>query len=133
MIILPAVDIIDGKVVRLVKGDYGKMTVYGDDPVLTAKGFKDKGADYIHIVDLDGAKTGGTPNYDTVCRIISESGLICEIGGGIRDISVCDRYIKAGAARVIIGTAAVKDPDFLREAVGKYGGKIAVPFPRSSL
>lgn len=126
MIILPAVDIIDGKAVRLLKGDYNEKTVYGDDPLEFAEKFKKAGANYIHIVDLEGAKSGGTPNFGTIKRIIEKSGLFCEIGGGIRDIETIEKYINAGASRVILGTAAAEKPEFLKEAVRKFGGKIAV-------
>ena len=126
MIILPAVDIIDGKAVRLLKGDYNEKTVYGDDPLEFAEKFKKAGANYIHIVDLEGAKSGGTPNFGTIKRIIEISGLFCEIGGGIRDIETIEKYINAGASRVILGTAAAENPDFLKETVRKFGEKIAV-------
>ena len=126
MIILPAVDIIDGKAVRLLKGDYNEKTVYGDDPLEFAEKFKKAGANYIHIVDLEGAKSGGTPNFGTIKRIIEKSGLFCEIGGGIRDIETIEKYINAGASRVILGTAAAEKPEFLKEAVRKFGEKIAV-------
>lgn len=126
MIIFPATDIIGGNAVRLTQGDYNKMTVYSNDPVVVALGFADDGAEYLHAVDLDGAKLGGTPNFDTICRLIAESTLKVEIGGGIRDIETVDRYINAGAFRVILGTAALTDPSFLRTAVTKHGGKVAV-------
>lgn len=126
MIIYPAIDLVGGKAVRLYKGDYDRMTVYNDDPPAVAKDFRAAGAERIHVVDLEGARDGGTPNYDTVCAIKNESGLFTEIGGGIRSMDTVSRYLSAGIDRVILGTAAVKDQDFLREAVGKYGEKIAV-------
>ncbi len=126
MIIFPAIDIIDGKAVRLYKGDYEQMTVYSDNPAEIALDFKAAGATHIHLVDLDGAKRGDTPNFDTVCRIKTASGLYCEIGGGIRSMEVIDRYISAGIDRVILGTAAVNDRTFLEKAIKKYGDKIAV-------
>ncbi|MBE6042366.1 MAG: 1-(5-phosphoribosyl)-5-[(5-phosphoribosylamino)methylideneamino]imidazole-4-carboxamide isomerase [Clostridiales bacterium] len=126
MIIYPAIDLVGGKAVRLYKGDYDRMTVYKDDPPAVAKDFRAAGAERIHVVDLEGARDGGTPNYDTVCAIKNESGLFTEIGGGIRSMDTVSRYLSAGIDRVILGTAAVKDQDFLREAVGKYGEKIAV-------
>ena len=125
MIILPAVDIIGGEAVRLLRGDYDQKTVYGD-PVEFALKFKSAGAEYIHIVDLDGAKTGDTPNLETVKRIIEKSGLFCEIGGGIRNIETIERYISAGAGRVILGTAAAENYEFVKTASEKYGEKIAV-------
>ncbi len=126
MLIYPAIDLIDGKAVRLFKGDYANMTVYNDNPVEVAQDFKRQGATHMHIVDLDGAKSGSTPNFDTVCAIKQATGLFCEIGGGIRNMDVIDRYMAAGIDRVIIGTAAVTDPDFLQQAVARYGDKIAV-------
>lgn len=126
MNIFPAIDLYGGKAVRLYKGDYAQMTVYNHNPVAVARDFAAAGAKYIHIVDLEGAKSGDTPNLPVVCDIKKESGLFCEIGGGVRNIQVVDRYIQAGIDRVILGTAALKDPDFLQEAVAKYGEKIAV-------
>ena len=126
MLIYPAIDLIDGKAVRLLKGDYAKMTVYNENPVEVAQDFKKQGATHMHLVDLDGAKNGKTPNFDTVCAVKKATGLFCEIGGGIRSMEVIDRYMQAGIDRVIIGTAAVTDPDFLKQAVARYGDKIAV-------
>ncbi len=125
MKLLPAIDIYDKKAVRLYKGDYNQMTVYGD-PVEIAKEFADKGAEYIHLVDLEGAKAGESSNKEIIKRIVRETGLPCEIGGGIRDMDTVDEYISAGIDRVILGTAAVSDKDFLKQAVAKYGSKIAV-------
>ncbi len=126
MIIYPAIDLYEGKAVRLYKGDYNQMTVYNDDPAAVAADFKAAGATHIHMVDLEGAKTGGTPNLDTVIRIKQATGLFCEIGGGIRSLEVIERYVTAGVDRVILGTAAVTDPDFARRAVEAYGDKIAI-------
>lgn len=126
MIILPAIDLVQGKAVRLYKGDYSKMTVYSENPSQVAGDFREKGATHIHIVDLEGAKSGLTPNLETVKQIIDSSGLFCEIGGGVRSMDTVDRYIEIGAGRVILGTAAVKDESFLTAAVKKYGEKIAV-------
>lgn len=126
MIIFPAIDLIGGKAVRLYKGDYERMTVYSDHPEEIAKNFKAQGATHIHIVDLEGAKSGETPNFDTVMKIKNESGLFCEIGGGIRSIAVVEKYLDAGIDRVILGTAAVEDEAFLREAVARYKERIAV-------
>ena len=125
MNLFPATDIIGGKAVRLVKGDYNKMTIYGS-PLEIAEGFKRKGAKYLHAVDLEGAKNGDTPNFETVKRLIDKSGLLVEIGGGIRTIETVKKYLVAGAFRVILGTAAVKDRAFLESAVKEYGEKIAV-------
>ena len=126
MIIFPATDIIGGKAVRLTHGDYNKMTVYADDPLEVALEFKKCGAKYLHAVDLEGARDGGTPNFDTVRRLIEGSGLLVEIGGGIRNMETVDKYMGAGAFRVILGTAALLDRDFLRAAVKKYGDAVTV-------
>lgn len=126
MILFPAIDLYDGKAVRLYKGDYAQMTVYSDRPVETALDFVRCGADHIHLVDLAGARDGGTPNFDTVCAIKCSSGAFCEIGGGIRSMEVIERYLHAGVDRVILGTAAVEDPEFLRAAVAAYGAQVAV-------
>lgn len=126
MIILPAIDIIDGKAVRLYKGDYNEKTIYNDDPCAVAYDFEQNGAKYIHIVDLDGAKSGKTPNIDTVRMIVENTNLSAEIGGGIRSLDVVEKYISIGIDRVILGTAAVTNENFLCEAVKKFGDKIAV-------
>ena len=126
MILFPAIDIVGGKAVRLYKGDYNAMTVYSDHPEEIAFDFRTCGAQAIHIVDLEGARDGGTPNFDTVIAIKNISGLFCEIGGGIRSMEVVDRYLNAGIDRVILGTAAVQDEAFLKAAVEKYGERIAV-------
>lgn len=126
MLILPAIDLYEGKAVRLYKGDYAQMTVYSEDPPAVALDFKDKGAQWIHLVDLEGAKSGETPNFETVCAIKKVSGLRCEIGGGIRSMAVIHRYLSAGIDRVILGTAAVTEPGFVEAAVREYGDKIAV-------
>ena len=126
MIIFPAIDLFEGKAVRLLRGDYAQMTVYSDHPEEIGKDFAAKGATHVHLVALEGAKTGRTPNLDTVLRIRESTGLFCEIGGGIRNMETVNTYLKAGLDRVILGTAAVEDKDFVRNAVDKYGEKIAV-------
>ena len=126
MFIFPAIDLFEGKAVRLFKGDYAQMTVYNDDPVAVAKDFAQQGASHIHLVDLEGARLGTTPNLDTVCRIKEATGLFCEVGGGIRSMEVIDRYMQAGIDRVILGTAAVTDEGFAARAVAEYGEHIAV-------
>ena len=126
MLLFPAIDIVGGKAVRLFKGDYDQMTVYSDHPEEIALDFKNCGAKHIHIVDLEGARDGGTPNFESVLKIKKESGLYCEIGGGIRSMEVVDRYLDAGIDRVILGTAAIKDEVFRKKAVEKHGDKIAV-------
>lgn len=126
MNIFPAIDLFEGQAVRLFKGDYNQMTVYSDAPEKVALYFKECGAKYIHLVDLEGAKSGETPNFETIKKIIAVSGLKAEIGGGIRSEEVIEKYINAGAFRVILGTAAATDPAFLEMVAKKYGKKIAV-------
>ena len=126
MYIYPAIDLYGGKAVRLFKGDYAQMTVYSDDPVSVAKDFAAAGASHIHLVDLEGAKIGKPANLDTIRAIVETTGLFAEVGGGIRDMETVDSYLSIGVGRVILGTAAVKDPDFLNAALQKYGEKIAV-------
>ena len=126
MILFPAIDLYDGKAVRLYKGDYAQMTVYSEHPETVALDFAACGADHVHIVDLEGAKDGTTPNFDAVLAIKAAAGAFCEIGGGIRSMEVVRRYLDAGLDRVILGTAAVTDRAFLEAAVGAYGSKIAV-------
>ena len=126
MKIFPAIDLYEGKAVRLFKGDYANMTVYSTNPTQVALDFVNQGAEYIHIVDLEGAKEGTTPNLNVVEKIVKESGAFIEIGGGIRSMDVLQRYLEIGVGRVILGTAAITSPDFLKEAIGKYNEKIAV-------
>ncbi|MBR3988125.1 MAG: 1-(5-phosphoribosyl)-5-[Clostridia bacterium] len=126
MYLFPAIDLIGGQAVRLVKGDYSKKTVYSNSPTEVAKSFYEAGAEYLHVVDLDGAKSGNTDNISVIADIIKESGLKVEVGGGIRSEEVIKKYIDAGVYRVILGTVAVTDPDFCREMTIKYGDKIAV-------
>lgn len=126
MNLFPAIDLIGGKAVRLVKGDYAQVTVYSDSPVKVAKYFEECGAKYLHVVDLEGARDGSLANLETIKDIIKNTGLFVEVGGGIRSLETVKKYIEAGAKRVIIGTAAVTDPEFLKAAVAAYGEKIAV-------
>ena len=126
MKIFPAIDLYDNKAVRLFKGDYAQMTVYNEDPVAVAQDFKAAGAEQIHLVDLAGAKVGVPVHANVVERIVSATGLFAEIGGGIRDMVTIERYLEAGASRVILGTAAVTDEEFLQKALCRYGEKIAV-------
>ena len=121
MLIFPAIDLYEGKAVRLYQGDYAQMTVYSDDPAAVGEEFLRCGADHIHLVDLEGAKTGQIPNLATVCAIRERTGAFCEIGGGIRSMDTVERYLEAGLNRVILGTAAVKDPAFLDAALARYG------------
>ena len=126
MKIFPAIDLYDGKAVRLYKGDYNQMTVYSENPIEIARDFENKGAKYIHIVDLEGAKDGTTPNLNIVKQIANETGLFTEIGGGIRTMETVKAYLENGVDRVILGTAAVNDEAFLLDAVKCYGNRIAV-------
>ena len=126
MILLPAIDLYEKKAVRLLEGDYRKMTVYSDDPLSVAHDFAVQGAEWIHMVDLEGAREGTTPNLEVVAGIVRNTSLSVEVGGGIRSMEVAGRYLEAGVARVILGTAAVTDEDFLREALRCYGERIAV-------
>ena len=126
MLIFPAIDLYEGKAVRLYKGDYAQMTVYSDHPEEIAMDFAAKGATHAHLVDLEGAKNGTTPNLNTVLKLKEAAGLFCEIGGGIRSMETVRTYLSAGLDRVILGTAAVEDPVFLRTTVDAYGEQIAV-------
>ena len=126
MHIFPAIDLYDGKAVRLLKGDYQKMTVYSENPLEIAKDFENSGAEFLHIVDLEGAKTGETPNINTIEKIVKNTSLFTEVGGGIRRLETVKKYADIGVKRVILGTAAVNDEEFLLSAVKKYGEKIAV-------
>ena len=126
MKLFPAIDLYDGKAVRLYKGDYNEMTVYSHNPIEIARDFEKSGASCIHIVDLEGARDGTTPNLEIVKQIARETSLFCEIGGGIRSMETVDTYLSAGVDRVILGTAAVNDPAFLKATIEKYGEKIAV-------
>ena len=126
MYIYPAIDLFGGKAVRLFKGDYAQMTVYSDDPVSVAKDFAAAGASHIHLVDLEGAKSGKPANLDTIRAIVESTGLFAEVGGGIRDMETVEKYLAIGVSRVILGTAAVTNPAFLEAALQKYGEKIAV-------
>ena len=126
MIIFPAIDLYDKKAVRLYRGDYREMTVYSEDPLSVARAFEEAGATHIHMVDLEGARDGSTPNLSVVASVARETSLFVEIGGGIRDMATVERYFDAGVSRVILGTAAVNDRAFLAQAVEKYGERIAV-------
>ncbi len=126
MIIFPAIDLFDKKAVRLYKGDYKEMTVYSENPIEIARDFEKKGATHIHMVDLEGAKDGTTPNISIVKQIAEETDLFVEIGGGIRSIETAQKYIDAGVKRIILGTAAVENEGFLIECIKKFGDKTAV-------
>ena len=126
MIIFPAIDLYDGKAVRLFKGDYENMTVYSNNPIEIARKFEENGAEFVHLVDLEGAKDGTTPNLDIVKQIANETSLFTEIGGGIRSMNTVKAYLENGVDRVILGTSAVNDEAFLKEAISVYGDRIAV-------
>ncbi len=126
MLLFPAIDLYDKKVVRLLKGDYKQMTVYSDDPVATARDIEAKGGKWLHLVDLEGAKDGTTPNFSVVEAICRETGLSVEIGGGIRSLETIEKYLAAGVERVILGSKAVTDEAFLKEALARFGKHIAV-------
>ena len=126
MLIFPAIDILGGKAVRLYKGDYNQVTVYSERPWEVAEDFISKGCKAIHIVDLDGAREGSAINIDVVKKIAQYPNILTEIGGGIRNLATVERYLDAGISRVILGTAALEDPGFRREALQKYGPRIAV-------
>ena len=123
MQIFPAIDLIDGQAVRLVRGDYEQKTVYGAEPVVTAKRFCAAGATALHVVDLDGAKSGAADNFKTVCELIEQSGMDVEIGGGIRSLETLKRLADAGAARMVLGTALVNDPELAHAAIAAVGGE----------
>ena len=126
MKIFPAIDLYDRKAVRLYKGNYDEMTVYSENPIEIARDFEAAGAKHIHMVDLEGAKDGTTPNINIVAEIAKKTSLFIEIGGGIRSMDVLERYFEVGVSRAILGTAAVTDESFLKAAIAKYGDKIAV-------
>lgn len=126
MNIFPAIDLINGQVVRLLKGDYNQVTVFGNDPLSVAKDFEVAGAEFIHIVDLDAAKDGKVHNFDIIKSICEQTDLKVEIGGGIRSEEVIKQYIEAGVYRVILGTIAIKNPEFTKDMIKKYGERIAI-------
>ena len=126
MFIYPAIDLVGGRAVRLYKGDYAQMTVYSEDPAAVARDFQAAGAKHIHLVDLEGAKSGVPENLPTIRQILAETDLFVEVGGGIRNMETVEAYLSAGVDRVILGTAAVTDPAFLAAALEQYGERIAV-------
>lgn len=126
MLIFPAIDLYGGQAVRLYQGDYNQMTIYDPEPLHTVEKFEAAGASHLHLVDLEGAKTGQTTNLPTIEKITARTGLFVEVGGGIRNMDTVRLYLDAGVSRVILGTAAVTDPDFTARAVAEYGDKIAV-------
>ena len=125
MLIFPAIDLRNGQVVRLVEGDYDRMTVYGSDPLAAAQAFRDAGAKYLHVVDLDAALDGDQKNFDVIRRLALESGLKLEVGGGARNEESAKRYLDAGVSRVILGSAAVEKPELMEKLAKAYPGQIA--------
>lgn len=125
MYMLPAIDILDGKAVRLAKGDYSQVTVYRESPVDQAKEFEQQGAVWLHVVDLDGARSGQSVNIGCVRDILNCTGLKVEVGGGIRSMDVLERLADAGAHRMVLGTALVRDPEFAQQAVEAFGDHVA--------
>ncbi len=126
MIIFPAIDIKDGSCVRLFKGDFGTVEKVAEDPLKTARSFEEKGASWIHMVDLDGAKDAAPRNTEIFFDVVRNTSLQVEVGGGIRSMDTVEKYLSGGVQRVILGSAAVKNPALVREAVREYGGRIAV-------
>lgn len=126
MILLPAIDLHQGQCVRLLRGDYDTAQVVAADPVETARAFEEQGAGWLHVVDLDGAKEGAPKNAELIAQVVERTGLQVEVGGGIRNMATVDRYLELGAARVILGSAALRDPQFVAEAVKRYGKRVAV-------
>lgn len=126
MLIFPAIDLFEGKAVRLYQGDYAQMTVYHEHPADLVGDFVRQGATCLHLIDLEGAKSGTTPNLETVREICAAAPLFTQMGGGIRSMAAIEAYLSAGVSQVILGTAAVTNPEFVRAAVAEYGDKIAV-------
>lgn len=126
MIIIPAIDIIDGRVVRLHQGDFSKEKFYSDDPVQTALMWQKKGAGFLHIVDLDGARYGEVKNKEIIRRIIKGVGMKCEVGGGLRDDKDIAYFLEQGAQRVVLGTKAFEDLDYLKKLVSRFSERIVV-------
>lgn len=126
MIIYPAMDLLEGKVVRLVRGDYEMATVYDTDPMARARRFREAGATWIHVVDLDAAKTGVPVHHELIARIRKETGLLVQLGGGIRNMETLESLLEKGIDRAVLGTAAVRDPKFVEEALCRYRDRILV-------
>jgi len=124
MLVIPAIDLKDGRCVRLVRGDMTQVTVYSDDPAAVARGFEAAGAEWIHVVDLDGAIRGAPVNADAIATVCRAVGVRVEVGGGVRDLATLERVFAAGAGRVVLGTAALEDPDFFRAACRRHPGAI---------
>ncbi len=126
MQIWPAIDLLGGKCVRLQQGDYQRETVFADDPTVMAAKWKEAGTKYLHLVDLDGAKDGSQVNGEVIRRIVAETGLICQVGGGVRDESTIERLLGLGLGRVIVGTRALRDPQWFAEMATKYPQRLVL-------
>lgn len=126
MIIFPAIDIKDGKCVRLYQGEFSTSSVVREDPVSTALEFKEQGAEYLHMVDLNGALKGNSRNGNIISKVLEKAGIPVQLGGGIRDMEAIERLLEKGVTRVILGTAALNNPSLVKEAVKRFGDKIAV-------
>ena len=126
MTIYPAIDLYEGKAVRLKRGIYTQMTVYNDDPVMVARGFKEAGAEFAHIIDLEGARDGKPANFEVIKQITEQSGLSIQVGGGVRTTEIINKYLAIGVRRVVLGTAAISTPGFLQKSAAEYGDKISV-------
>ncbi len=126
MRLYPAIDMIDGQCVRLVRGDYNQKSTFSENPVEVALKWQDLGGEFIHLVDLDGARKGNMPNFETIVNIAKALDIPIEVGGGIRDMTAVEKYLDNGINRVIIGTSAIRNPEFVKEAVEKYGDRIVV-------
>ena len=124
MIVFPAIDILGGRAVRLAQGDYERVTVYNEDPLAQARDFAEQGATWVHVVALDGARSGEPVNIDVIERIARESGLSVEVGGGIRTLGTLKRLAGAGVQRCVLGTKLATDPEFVRAAVGAHGERV---------
>ena len=126
MLVIPAIDLKDGQCVRLYQGDYGRVTVYGYDPIAQARAFVTEGAEKIHVVDLSGAKAGRAVHFDLILEIARAVRVPVEVGGGIRDLKTIERYLSGGIYQVILGTIACRNPELVREAAGRFPGRILV-------
>jgi phosphoribosylformimino-5-aminoimidazole carboxamide ribotide isomerase len=126
MQIWPAIDLRGGKCVRLEQGDYRRETVFGDDPAAMARHWVDQGAEFLHVVDLDGARSGKVENWDSIRAIVEAAGITCELGGGVRDAATIERLLDLGLARVVIGTLALKQPEWFRQMAQKHPGRLVL-------
>jgi len=126
MVVYPAIDLLGGRCVRLRQGDYAQATVYSDDPVAVARGFREAGAEWVHVVDLDAARSGVPVHHGLIARIRAETGLRVQTGGGVRGLATLEAHLAAGVERVVLGTSAVKDRPFTKEALRRFGASVAI-------